>query len=323
MDSPVIIYILFALGFLFLIKGADVLVDGATVIARKKNISDMIIGLTIVSFGTSMPELIVSLISAVNGNSDLAIGNILGSNIANTLLILGVAAMIAKLPIQKATVLSEIPFSLIATLLMGFLANAALFEDSKDLMISRIDGFILLFFFFLFMVYIFKAAKDGIYLEEKVKETSGSVTKSVVMILVGVVALFLGGKWVVDGAVLIAGNLGMSESFIGLTVVAVGTSLPELVTSAISAYKKKADIAVGNVIGSNIFNILWILGLSAIITPLPFEMISNMDILMIIFSSALLLIAISIGKTYSIGRVSGVIFFIGYAIYIWYLIGRG
>lgn len=318
-----LIYILFVLGFFFLIKGADVLVNGATVIARRMNISDMIIGLTIVSFGTSMPELIVSLISAVNGNADLAIGNILGSNIANTLLILGVSAMIAKLPIQKTTVLSEIPFSLIATLLMGFLANAALFEDNKELMISRIDGYILLFFFLLFMVYIFKAAKEGQYVEEPKIEASGTLTKSIIMILVGIAALFMGGKWVVDGAVLIAGNLGMSESFIGLTVVAVGTSLPELVTSAIAAFKKKADIAVGNVIGSNIFNILWILGLSAVIRPLPFELISNMDIVMIIFSSALLLVAISIGKTYSINRLSGVIFFIGYILYIWYLIQRG
>lgn len=319
-----LVYILFVLGFVFLIKGADVLVKGSTVIARKLQISDMVIGLTIVSFGTSMPELIVSLISAINGNSDLAIGNVLGSNIANTLLILGASAIISRLPIQKNTVLSEIPFSLIATLLIGFLANAALFEGSRDLMISRIDGIILLFFFLLFMLYIYRAAKDGTYAVEAGPSVSeGSYAKSITYVLVGVAGLFLGGKWVVDGAVLLAGAFGMSESFIGLTVVAVGTSLPELVTSALAAYRRQADIAVGNVIGSNIFNILWILGLSATIYPLPFDLISNTDIMMIIFSSSLLLIAVSLGKTYSIGRFSGIIFVIVYIGYIWYLLQRG
>lgn len=319
-----LVYILFVLGFVFLIKGADVLVKGSTVIARKLQISDMVIGLTIVSFGTSMPELIVSLISAINGNSDLAIGNVLGSNIANTLLILGASAIISRLPIQKNTVLSEIPFSLIATLLIGFLANAALFEGSRDLMISRIDGIILLFFFLLFMLYIYRAAKDGTYAVEAGPSVSeSSYAKSITYVLVGVAGLFLGGKWVVDGAVLLAGAFGMSESFIGLTVVAVGTSLPELVTSALAAYRRQADIAVGNVIGSNIFNILWILGLSATIYPLPFDLISNTDIMMIIFSSSLLLIAVSLGKTYSIGRFSGIIFVIVYMGYIWYLLQRG
>ncbi|CAN5221137.1 calcium/sodium antiporter [soil metagenome] len=319
-----LVYILFVLGFIFLIKGADVLVKGSTIIARKLQISDMVIGLTIVSFGTSMPELVVSLISSINGNSDLAIGNVLGSNIANTLLILGVSAMISRLPIQNNTVLSEIPFSLIATLLIGFLANAALFENGKDLMISRIDGIILLFFFLLFMLYIYRAAKDDTYtIETESVVSEGTYAKSITYILVGVAGLFLGGKWVVDGAVLLAGALGMSESFIGLTVVAVGTSLPELVTSAMAAYRHKADIAVGNVIGSNIFNILWILGLSATIYPLPFELISNTDIIMIIFSSILLLIAVSMGKTYSIGRFSGIIFVLVYIGYIWYLFQRG
>jgi cation:H+ antiporter len=319
-----LVYILFLLGFIFLIKGADVLVKGSTIIARKLNVSDMVIGLTIVSFGTSMPELIVSLISAINGNSDLAIGNILGSNVANILLILGVAATITRLPIQNNTVLSEIPFSLIATLLIGFLANASLLESNKELMISRVDGIILLFFFLLFILYLYRAAKEDFY----VKDSSTPISKDsnaipITYIVIGIAGLFLGGKWVVDGAVLLAGFFGMSESFIGLTVVAVGTSLPELVTSAMAAYRNKADIAVGNVVGSNIFNILWILGLSACIRPLPFDLISNIDILMIIFSSSLLLIAVSMGKTYSIGRFSGVIFIIVYIGYIWYLFQRG
>lgn len=319
----IIVYVLFVLGFIFLIKGADVLVKGATLIARRFKVSDIIIGLTIVSFGTSMPELIVSIISSFNGNSDLAIGNILGSNIANTLLILGVSAIITKLYIQKGTVLSEIPFSLIATLLIGFLANASLLESGKELVISRIDGVILLLFFCLFLMYVYKTAKDNLSEEPSVPQVEGTLTKSVFFILIGVVGLFLGGKWVVEGAILIAQSYGMSESFIGLTVVAVGTSLPELVTSAVAAYRKNADIAVGNVIGSNIFNILWILGVSALIKPLPFDLISNTDILMIIFSSTLLIIVVSIGKSYSIGRFSGILFVLVYGFYVWYLLQRG
>ncbi len=318
--------LLFVVGFVFLIKGADVLVTGSASIAKGFNISNLVIGLTVVSFGTSAPELIVNVLSSLQGNSAIAIGNIFGSNIANILLILGVAALIFPLPIHRNTVLSEIPFSLTATLLVAYLANASLFiyENQKQLMISRFDGFILLFFFLLFMAYIFKVSKEGGDSEEQGEEIKVlPVWKASLMVAGGILALFLGGKWVVDSAVFYAQHFGLSESLIGLTVVAVGTSLPELVTSAVAAKKRNTDIAVGNVVGSNIFNLLWILGLSAIINPLPFDVLSNDDIIMIVLSSTLLILFMAIGKKYTIERWNGVLFLIIYAIYIYYLVQRG
>jgi cation:H+ antiporter len=317
-------YLAFIVGFVLLIKGAEVLVNGASAIAKILRVSDMVIGLTIVSFGTSMPELLVSAMSAFQGNADIAIGNILGSNIANVLLILGIAAIFSPLTIQENTLLSEIPFSLAAALLLGFLANAALLVDTPELLLSRLDGGILLFFFLLFMAYIYRLALQGASLEKLTGATlSLALPKALMLIAVGVLGLFLGGKWVVDGAVAIANAFGVSQSLLGLTIIAVGTSLPELVTSAVAAYKKKSDIAVGNVVGSNIFNILWILGMSALIRPLPFNMLSNTDILVVIFSSSLLILALAIGKKYTLDRWKGVVFIGIYIGYIAYLIQRG
>ena len=270
-----------------------------------------------------MPELIVNIIASLNGNAEIAVGNVFGSNIANILLILGVAALIYPLPLQRGTVMSEIPFSLMAALLVGFLANASLFDKPQGLIVSRIDGAILLFFFVLFMLYVFKVAREGGQSEEVESYQERPVLQSAGLVLLGVVALFLGGKWTVDGATHIATQLGMSQSFIGLTVVAIGTSLPELVTSAIAAKRRNTDIAVGNAVGSNIFNILWILGLSAVIHPLPFNVLSNFDILMIIFASTLLILSISLEKNRSVGRVSGVIFLLCYVAYILFLLQRG
>lgn len=320
-----LIYILFAVGFVFLIKGADMLVAGATSIAKRYGVSDMVVGLTIVSFGTSLPELIINILSSLEGQSELAIGNVFGSNVANLLLILGVTALICPLPIKKATILNELPFSLIATLLVGFLANATLLHNREELYISRLDGGILLFFFVLFMVYIYHIAKTN---KEEVlaygtEEPVMPIGKSAIFILIGMVGLFLGGTWVVDGAVYIAKSFGLSESFIGLTIVAIGTSLPELVTSATAAYRRNIDIAVGNVVGSNIFNLLWILGISAVINPLPFNVMSNSDIVMMIFASTLLILAMPIGKRNTIDRWNGVVFLLIYFGYIAYLIMRG
>ncbi|GAA4440216.1 calcium/sodium antiporter [Pontibacter saemangeumensis] len=320
-----LIYFLFIVGFILLIKGADVLVTGATSIAKRFGISDMVVGLTIVSLGTSMPELIVNILSSVQGQSELAIGNVFGSNVANLLLILGVSAIICPLPIRKATILNELPFSLIATLLVGFLANATLLHNREELYISRLDGGILLFFFVLFMVYIYHVAKTN--KEEVLAHSSETavmtVWKSVLLILLGIACLFLGGKWVVDGAVYMAESFGLSESFIGLTVVAIGTSLPELFTSAMAAYRRNIDIAVGNVVGSNIFNLLWILGVSALIRPLPFNVMSNSDIVMMIFASTLLILAMPFGRRNTIDRLNGVIFLLIYLAYLVYLVMRG
>ncbi|WP_439881727.1 calcium/sodium antiporter [Pontibacter sp. MBLB2868] len=319
-----LLYILFVVGFVFLIKGADLLVSGSSSIAKRYGISDMVVGLTIVSFGTSLPELVINILSSINGQSELAIGNVFGSNVANLLLILGVTALICPLPIRRNTILTEIPFSLIATLLVGFLANATVFGQKTDLYISRVDGGILLFFFVLFMAYIYNITKTN---KDEVADDANHaimpVQKSVLYILLGATGLFLGGKWVVDGAIYMGESLGLSESFIGLTVVAIGTSLPELITSATAAYRRNIDIAVGNVVGSNIFNLLWILGVSAVIRPLPFDLINNSDIVMMIFASTLLILAMPIGRKNTIDRFNGTIFLLIYFAYITYLIIRG
>ncbi len=300
------------------------LVSGASSVAKRFNISDMVVGLTVVSFGTSLPELIINIMSSAQGQSELAIGNVFGSNVANLLLIIGITAVICPLPIKRNTILTEIPFSLIATLLVGFLANAVLFGDKTSLYISRVDGGILLFFFVLFMAYIYNIAKTN--KDEIIEEDEGpmmSIPKSVLFMVLGGVGLFLGGKWVVDGAVSIAQSFGLSESFIGLTIVAIGTSLPELVTSAMAAYRRNIDIAIGNVIGSNIFNLLWILGISALINPLPFNVVSNSDIMVMIFASTLLIVVIPIGKKNTIDRWNGIFFLAIYVAYIVFLIQRG
>lgn len=322
-----LVYVLFLIGLLLLIKGADWLVDGASAIAKKKNISELVIGLTIVSFGTSMPELVVNLLASFNGNSEIAIGNVFGSNIANILLILGVSAIITPLPIQRSIYFTEIPMSMLAIFMVGFLANASLFVDVKALELSRFDGALMLLFFMMFMGYIYVFSKTSKNKEDlntiKESEKDLSHNKAYLYIGGGVLALFLGGKWVVDGAVEIARLFGLTETFIGLTVVAIGTSLPELVTSAIAAKKGKADLAVGNVIGSNIFNILWILGLSALIHPLPFDVASNTDILMMITASMMLVFAIIIGKRPRIDRWEGWVFVATYIVYLTYLVMRG
>lgn len=317
-----LVYLLFAVGFYLLIKGADILVEGAASIARRLQISDIVIGLTIVSFGTSMPELVVNIIASFQGSAEIAIGNVLGSNIANILLILGVASLVTPLPLKRSTILSEIPFSLVATMLVGFLANAAIFTDPKKaLFLSRVDGLVLLCFFGLFMLYIATIAHDD--MTDAIPAGEMSNGRALFLIVGGCLALFLGGKWVVDGAIQLARIFGMSETFIGLTVVAIGTSLPELVTSAMAAYRGSADIAVGNAIGSNIFNLLWILGISATIRPLPFDHASNSDIVMLIFTSILLFGAVIFGERNRIDRWQGFGFLIIYCIYTLFLVYRG
>lgn len=321
--DPILTYITFGIGFVLLIKGADFLVDGATSIANKFGLSPLIIGLTIVSFGTSLPELIVSMVSSSKGSSELAIGNILGSNIANGLLVLGVSAIFADLPIRKSTIRSEIPFALVATLLVGFLANANLFGNVEAMKIDQLEGGIMLFFLALFLAYIMMIAREGSSSFEGDDTENYPMPKAILFIVIGMVGLFLGGKWVVDGAIVIAGAFGLSESLIGLTVVSIGTSLPELVTSAVAAYRKNVDIAVGNVIGSNIFNLLWILGLTACINPIPFDIVSNTDILMVIFTSVLLLFAVVFGRRGVIDRWDSAVFLTAYIGYIVYLVYRG
>ncbi len=311
--------VLFIVGFVLLIKGADFLVQGASSIAKTFGLSDLVIGLTIVSFGTSMPELIVNIMASIDGNSEIAVGNILGSNIANVLLIIGFSAIIAPLPLKSSTVLSEIPFSIAAILLVGYLINSELPMDTIQHELSFSDGAVLLFFFSLFMAYIFKISREKEAIPSDVT-TSYSTKRSVLYIILGCLGLFLGGKWIVDGAVYFSQMFGLSESLIGLTVVAIGTSLPELATSAVAAFRKNTDIAIGNVVGSNIFNLLWILGVSSLIKPLPFSPENNSDILVVLLSSSFLIIALVIGKRNHIDRWNGLFFLLTYGSYLTYLV---
>ena len=316
-------YVLFILGFILLIFSAEAMVRGASAVAVRLGLSEILVGLTLLSIGTSLPELLVNILANLNGNSDLAIGNVLGSNIANVLLVLGCAALVRPLPIRDATLFSEVPFSLSAAFLVGFLANARLFGEDQGLMIGRMDGLILIGFFFLFLVYIFQVWGDQHESLADVIEHDSSVAKALSWILAGSVGLALGAKWVVEGALVISAQFGVSESFVGLTIVAIGTSLPELVTCVMAARKGATDLAVGNAIGSNIFNLLWVLGLGAIINPMPFDRLSNIDIMMIVASSAMLLFAVAVGRKYLVDRKEGAMFVVAYMAYLGFLIDRG
>jgi cation:H+ antiporter len=313
-------YILFVVGFVLLISGANLLVEGAASIAKKLSISSIVIGLTVVSFGTSAPEFIVSIFASIQGNTAIAIGNILGSNIVNILLILGVSAIIFPLATKENTVWKEIPLSLLAAILLGVMVNDTLIDGGTFSGITRIDGIVFLAFFIIFLYYTFGISKvSGENTDLEIKEMS--YMKSSLYVAGGLLGLVFGGKWIVDGAIKIAEGFNVSQSLIGLTVVAIGTSLPELATSAVAAYKKQSDIAIGNVVGSNIFNIFWILGFSSIINPLPFSKDSDIDIIMTILSSLILFLIMFIGKKHTVERWQGITMIIIYIGYVAYLVG--
>ncbi|MFH0838319.1 MAG: calcium/sodium antiporter [Patescibacteria group bacterium] len=315
-----LVYFLFAAGFVLLIKGADLLVDGSASIAKKLKISSIVIGLTIVAFGTSAPEFIVNIFASVQGNTEIAIGNIVGSNIANILLILGISSIIYPLATKKNTVWKEIPLSLLAAILLGVLVNDSRIDGGSFSGLTRIDGIVLLSFFIIFLYYTFGISKvTGESDEIEIKPLS--YLRASLYIVFGLIGLVIGGKWIVDGAVNIATFFNVSQSLIGLTIVAIGTSLPELATSAMAAHKKQTDIAVGNIVGSNIFNIFWILGFSALIRPLPFSVGSGADILMVIFASLVLFLTMFMGRKHTIERWEGILMILLYFGYIAYLIG--
>jgi cation:H+ antiporter len=313
-------YILFVIGFVLLISGANILVEGSASIAKKLNISSIVIGLTIVAFGTSAPEFIVNIFASIQGNTEIAIGNIIGSNIANILLILGVSSIIYPLATKENTVWKEIPLSLLAAILLGVMVNDTLIDGGTFSGLTRIDGIVFLSFFIIFLYYTFGISKvSGENTDLEIKEMS--YMKSSLYVAGGLLGLIFGGKWIVDGAIKIAEGFNVSQSLIGLTVVAIGTSLPELATSAIAAYKKQSDIAIGNVVGSNILNIFWILGFSSVINPLPFSKDSSIDIIMTIVSSLILFLIMFVGKKHTVERWQGVIMIIIYIGYVAYLIG--
>ncbi len=313
-------YVLLILGFVLLIKGADFLVDGASSLGQRYHVSDLVIGLTVVAFGTSTPELFVNIIASAKGNTDLAIGNVLGSNIANVFLILGISSIIYPLSVTKGTVWKEIPLNLLAAFLLGVLANDHLIDKSDYSALTRIDGIVLLSFFIIFIYYSIGITKEINGMEGHVPAGQHGLSKSVVLIVLGFIGLIIGGDWIVRGATHMALTLGMSESLIGLTIVSVGTSLPELATSAVAAKKKNVEIAVGNIVGSNIFNIFFVLGISSLIQPLPFASKSNCDIGMVILAGLLLFVCMFTGKKRSLDRWEGIVFLFLYAGYLTFLI---
>lgn len=299
-------------GFFLLVKGADLLVDGSSRIARKFNVKEIIIGLTIVSIGTSMPELIISVTSALKNQSDFAIGNILGSNISNLFFILGVCAIIKPLLFKKQTVRIEIPFVIFLTALLYIFGNNGDYH-----LITELEGIIFIVFCVLFTIYNIFISKNINNSEmEKNKNKDIKLSKSFLLIMIGIILLKFGGDFVVDNASRIATLLGISERVISLTIVAISTSLPELITSALATYKGEIDLAIGNIIGSNILNIVLIVGIMAIINPIPYSVSFNKDLMIFLIGMIFLFIVPFIGEKYKIERVSGFIYLISYFIYI-------
>ncbi len=310
--------LLIIVGFFLLIKGADFLVDGSSKIAKKFHIPEIIIGLTIVSIGTSMPELFVSITSALDGYSDMAVGNVIGSNIANLLLILGLSTVISSVKFKRETRLIEIPLCLIFTVIFLVLCNIG--QD-----ISMLDALILIALFIAFILYTivmaFKGEKfDSKDNDEEIEETdekSDSTLKNIIYVIVGIIALKFGGDLTVNNAVNVAQIIGLSEKIISLTILAIGTSLPELVTSVSAAIKGKSDIAIGNILGSNIFNMLLIIGVSGLIKPIIYNVSYNMDMTILIIATIVLSLFPVIPPKNKMSRDNGIVYLI---IYIGYMV---
>lgn len=298
--------ILLVLGFVMLTKGADWFVDGSSALAARLGIPQLVIGLTIVAMGTSAPEAAVSITSALKGNEGITVGNVVGSNIMNILLILGIASVIVPLAVQKSTRMIEIPYMIAITILFGVLGYTGE-------MITRIEGGILWIAFLIYLGYLLWMAKKGKE-ENEPDEKQKSLPVQLLMILVGLVCIVLGSDFVVDGATEIAKVIGISERIIGLTIVAFGTSLPELVTSVTAARRGNADIAIGNIVGSNVFNILFVAGTSALITPVVFESKFLFDTIVATAVAILLLVCVC-NKEGKLKRSGGIIMLAAYAAY--------
>lgn len=313
--------LLIAIGMVLLVKGADFLVDGASNIAHKFNIPEIIIGLTIVSIGTSLPELVVSVNSALTGHSDISIGNVVGSNLANLMLILGLCAAIKALPMKKQTRFFESPMALAATLMFFIMCNTGNEGIEK---VSRAEGFILLVFCVLFIIYNIYMAKKGNAFDKEETEENEKISnvnimpiwKSISYIIIGILGLKYGGDFVVNNAVKVATMLHISETLISLTIVAIGTSLPELVTSVTATIKGEEDMAVGNVLGSQIFNILLIIGTSAVLSPINYDISYNAEMFVLLIASTLFVACPYIGHKMHFGRLQGLIYVVAYFTYM-------
>lgn len=300
---------LLILGFAMLGKGANWFVEGAAGIASKFGIPQLVIGLTIVAMGTSAPEAAVSIAAAFSGNADITIGNIVGSNILNILIILGLAAAITPLLVARSTIRIEIPFMIAVTAVLGY--------QGLDGVISFIDGLILMFLFIIYLIYLYSMAKKN-KVDDDNEEYSHTLSHCLLYTIAGLALIILGSKVTVDAATALAAYIGLSQRFIGLTIVALGTSLPELFTSVAAARKGNADIAIGNIVGSNIFNILFVVGLSAMIVDIPFADAFRFDMLIALASALMLLLCVLISK--KLERWAGILMLICYSIYLWYIL---
>jgi cation:H+ antiporter len=310
---------LIVLGFAILIKGADWLVDGSVALAKKYGVSDLMIGLTVVAFGTSAPELVVNTIASWQGRADFVLGNIIGSNIFNLFMILGVSGIILPITVKSITVWREIPISVVATIGLLLLGNDFFLGGGARL--SRLDGILLLVgfvCFFYLVVFRMKSDED----DEKILSSEKPAWMIWGLIVLGLAGLIIGGKVVVQNAVVVASKLGVSEKMIGLTILAAGTSLPELVTAVVAALRKNSDLIIGNVIGSNIFNILLILSVSSLIRPVPFGTNFNFDLFLLLGGSVFLFVAMFTGRRKKIDRWEAGLLFVFFFLYMAYLIGK-
>lgn len=310
--------ILIIIGFALLIKGADLLVVGASKIAKKFNIPEIIIGLTVVAIGTSLPELVVSTTSALTGHSDIALGNVVGSNMANLFLILGVCSIIRPLKFKKETIFFENPFVIVITGLLFFLCL-----NNGGVQITRIEGGILLLLCIIFILYNIIMAKrgkkteEGEEIQQDPEEPSKiDMYKSILFIVLGILGLKYGGDFVVDNAVVIAQAIGISEKLISLTIVAISTSLPELITSVTATIKGETDLAIGNIVGSQTFNILLILGVSSLLTPIGYAPSYNKDLVLLLAGSTVFALFPFIGEKNKMTRENGILFTIVYIVYM-------
>jgi cation:H+ antiporter len=313
-------YFLFVVGIFLLIFGANWLVDGASSLAKRFNVSDLLIGLTIVALGTSAPEMVVNVTASIQGSTDMAIGNAIGSNIFNGMVILGISAVLNPVNVKHNTIWKEIPLCLLAAVVAWLVANDTLFNGDTVSVISRSDGLLMLCFFGIFMYYVIGVAKSDTDPGDPVAVMP--LYQSIIYIILGIGGLVVGGNWIVDGGVAMARAFRISEAVIGLTIISAGTSLPELATSAVAAYKKNSDIAIGNVVGSNIMNIFLILGTSAVFTPLPFNATMNTDLLINICVSIAMFVFLFTGKGRRIDRWEGGVLVTVYVAYVAYLISQ-
>lgn len=310
------------IGLVLILAGASALTDGASAIARRMGVSDLVVGLTVVSFGTSAPELTISILSSANGNAGLAIGNVVGSNIFNICAIIGVTALLRPVPVGRGLISNEIPLVVLSSLVLLAMGSSVWLDGASSAVLTRVDGVILLMFFAVFMRYVFASAKDSGRPDDERDAVAHAMPlwKSLAYTLGGLAALIWGGDRFVDGASAIAGGFGVSEAVIGLTIVAVGTSLPELATSVMAALKGRTGMAVGNVIGSNIFNVFMVLGASATVQELPFAGIGMPDLLLLSAVSILFWLSGRIIGHNVITRAEGTVFVAVYIVYMCFIV---